>query len=449
MKNLFIKNFGCQMNLYDAGRIADLLGKSHGLTPVSTPETADLIIFNTCHIREKAEEKLFSELGRMRKLVGGHDAGRRVIFAVGGCVGQAEGEEIFRRAPYVDLVFGPQNYHELPMMLNRLLYGEQKIYAVQATATDKFDHLPETGQTGPVASVTIQEGCNRFCTYCVVPHTRGREWSRPVADILAEISVCLAHGAFEVQLLGQNVNAYSGADAAGVPHDLALLIRQVALLDGVGRIRFVTSHPADMNDDLVAVFSEVDTLCPYMHLPIQSGSDAILHAMQRGHSVADYREWARKLRQAHPDMALASDFIVGFPGETDDDFQDTLNLIEEIRFDHAYSFLFSSRPGTPAALMEPMVPLDVGRRRLAILQERLNQIQRQSNQNQVGKREEILVERPSRLGDGMMSGRTRGNRMVNFQGSPEMVGQRVQVDIVEGLPNSLKGCLVGDGCVQN
>lgn len=429
------------MNLYDAGRITDLLGKSHGLTPVTTPEKADLIVFNTCHIREKAEEKLFSELGRIRKLVGLGADGHKVVFAVGGCVGQAEGQEIFRRAPFVDLVFGPQNYHELPAMLDQLTGGGQKITAATATATDKFDHLPETGQSGPVASITVQEGCNRFCSYCVVPNTRGREWSRPVDDVLAEVAVCLTNGALEIQLLGQNVNAYGSHDPSGTPFDLALLIRKIALLDPVKRIRFVTSHPADMNDDLVEAFADIPELCPYMHLPIQSGSDTLLDAMGRGHTVAQYRKWAKQLRDVHPDMTLASDFIVGFPGETEEDFHRTLELIEEIRFDHAYSFLFSPRPNTKAATMQPQIPLETGRRRLAILQEKLNQVQLDNNRRQVGRREEILVEKSSRLGQGLISGRTKGNRWVNFPGSYDLVGTMVNVEIVEGLPNSLKGHL--------
>ncbi|MBF0138651.1 MAG: tRNA (N6-isopentenyl adenosine(37)-C2)-methylthiotransferase MiaB [Magnetococcales bacterium] len=442
MKNLFIKNFGCQMNVYDAGRIADLLQRSHGMHVVSTPDSADLIIFNTCHIREKAEEKLFSELGRVKKMLERRDPVGQVVFAVGGCVGQADGAEIFRRAPFVDLVFGPQNYHELPRMLEQLADGGRRLCAIDAEAVDKFDALPETGHRGPVASVTIQEGCNRFCSYCVVPYTRGREWSRPVADVLEEVRVCLDHGAVEIQLLGQNVNAYRAMDDDKTMFDLARLIREVARMASVKRIRFVTSHPADMNDDLLQAFAEVAALCPYLHLPIQSGSDSVLQAMLRGHSVDHYRQWAQKLRRVHPDMTLASDFIVGFPGETDADFNDTLALVEEIRFDHAYSFLFSPRPNTAAASMTFQVPLETGRRRLAILQEHLNRIQLENNRRQVGRREEILVETTSRLGSGMVMGRTRGNRRVNFAADPACIGQMVAVEIIEGLPNSLRGRLV-------
>ncbi|MBF0109984.1 MAG: tRNA (N6-isopentenyl adenosine(37)-C2)-methylthiotransferase MiaB [Magnetococcales bacterium] len=439
MKNLFIKNFGCQMNEYDAGRIADLLAKTHGLTQVPAPELADVIVFNTCHIREKAEEKLFSELGRIRKLVRRSPDRAPVVLAVGGCVGQAEGAEIFRRAPYVDLVFGPQNYHELPGMLDRLTAGATRLCHTDTTATDKFDHLPETGQSGPIASVTLQEGCNRYCSYCVVPHTRGPEWSRPVAAVLDEVAICLRNGALELVLLGQNVTTYRAIDSDGVTHDLALLIERIALMDGVKRIRFVTSHPADMSDDLVELFGRLPELCPYMHLPIQSGSDAVLRAMERGHSVEEYRSWAEKLRRAHPDMALASDFIVGFPGETDRDFQETLDLVEEIRFDHAYSFLFSPRPGTKAASMTDQVPVALGQQRLARLQETLNRIQHHNNLRQVGKKEEVLVEKRSRLGENQFSGRTRGNRWVNFPGIPEWIGRLVMVEITEGLANSLRG----------
>ncbi|MBF0421860.1 MAG: tRNA (N6-isopentenyl adenosine(37)-C2)-methylthiotransferase MiaB [Magnetococcales bacterium] len=442
MKTFFIKNFGCQMNQYDAGRMDDLLRRSHGWHPVSTPEAADLIIFNTCHIREKAEEKLFSELGRLRKLVQRRRPADGVIFAVGGCVGQAAGNDIFRRAPYVDLVFGPQNYHELPQMLEQLARGRHQLQATDAEAEDKFDHLPETGQSGPVASVTIQEGCNRFCAYCVVPMTRGREWSRPAAEVLEEVTVCLDNGAVEVHLLGQNVNAYQAMNDARVTIDLSRLIAEVARMPRVQRIRFVTSHPVDMTDDLVQAFAEIPQLCPYMHLPIQSGSDAVLQAMRRGHGVEHYRQWSEKLRSAHPDMALASDFIVGFPGETEEDFQATLALIEEVRFDHAYSFLFSPRPETPAATMTNPVPAAVGRQRLAVLQDHLNRVQLENNRRQVGRKEEVLVEGESRQGHGMVMGRTRGHRRVNFIGGAELLGQMVMVEIVEGLPNSLRGRLL-------
>ncbi|MBF0179208.1 MAG: tRNA (N6-isopentenyl adenosine(37)-C2)-methylthiotransferase MiaB [Magnetococcales bacterium] len=436
MNNLFIKNFGCQMNVYDASRMAALLQDALGYRQVEEPASADLIILNTCHIREKAAEKLFSELGRLRKNV----AGRPVIFAVGGCVGQAEGELIFRRAPFVSLVFGPQNYHHLPDMLRRLEREGGRILANEEPPDSKFDALPAVTTGGPVASVVVQEGCNRFCTYCVVPFTRGREWSRPVEAILAEAASLLRQGAREIQLLGQNVNAYQGIDREGIPHDLALLIQRVALLPGLERIRFVTSHPADMNDDLVAAFRDVEQLCPYLHLPIQSGSDRVLACMERGHSVADYLGWIERLRATVPDIALASDFIVGFPGETEDDFAQTLALAERVAFDHAYSFVFSPRPGTLAATMPDPVPPEVGARRLAVLQERLNAMQLAGNIARVGRLEPVLVEGVAKRGDGgEVTGKTPQGRTVNFPGDPSLVGRILEVRITEGLPNSLRG----------
>ncbi|MBF0213897.1 MAG: tRNA (N6-isopentenyl adenosine(37)-C2)-methylthiotransferase MiaB, partial [Magnetococcales bacterium] len=400
MKNLFIKNYGCQMNVHDAARMASLLHESMGYESVEEPDDADLIILNTCHIREKAAEKIFSELGRLRKLL----AGRSVIFAVGGCVGQAEGEQIFKRAPFVSLVFGPQNYHQLPDMLQRLQREGGRIGALEESADTKFDALPAITHSGPLASVVVQEGCNRFCAYCVVPFTRGREWSRPVEAILDEIRGLVQAGAREIHLLGQNVNAYQALDRDGVVHDLALLVRRVALLPGVDRLRFVTSHPADMNADLVEVFAEVDALCPYLHLPIQSGSDRVLARMERGHTVADYLGWIDRLRQNSPEIALASDFIVGFPGESEADFQETLDLVERVGFDHAYSFVFSSRPGTLAADMSDPVPLEVGQRRLARLQEALQAIQLRKNLARVGCVEQVLVEGFSRRDAGELTG---------------------------------------------
>lgn len=438
LQTLYIKNFGCQMNAYDTGRMADLLGESHGLRSVGEPEHADLIIFNTCHIREKAEEKLFSELGRLNKLVNRAAPARKVIFAVGGCVGQAEGDNIFRRAPYVDLVFGPQNYHRLPNMLDELLAGGRHLREESVT-TDKFDQLPLPTSTGPVAAVTVQEGCDKFCTYCVVPHTRGREWSRPVNQIIADVAHSTAQGAVEIQLLGQNVNAYAGTNAEGGTDDLAMLIRRVALVDGVQRIRFVTSHPANMSTDLVALFAELPSLCPYLHLPIQSGSDRILAAMRRDHTVDEYLRWIEQLRAACPDIALASDFIVGFPGESDEDFLQTMHLVETVGFDHAYSFCFSPRPGTLAAQLESQVPKAIREARLAVLQERLNAMQWANNIKQVGRVEAVLVEGSAKKGVGMMSGRTAGFRRVNFPGHADWIGRIVAVEITEGLPNSLKG----------
>jgi tRNA-2-methylthio-N6-dimethylallyladenosine synthase len=441
LKNLYIKNYGCQMNAYDAGRMADLLNTSHTLSMVDTPQDADLIILNTCHIREKADDKIFSELGRLKKLTRRHAPDKRVIFAVGGCVGQAEGAKLFKRAPFVDLVFGPQNYHHLPQMLDRVLLGGRQLHDIKIPSKSKFDVLPSAPTSGYSAAVPVQEGCDRFCTYCVVPFTRGREWSRPVEDIIAEVKNLVDKGAMEIELLGQNVNAYQGRDRDGVEHDLALLIRQTSLIPGVRRIRFITSHPADMSMDLVSAFAEIPELSPYMHLPVQSGSDKILDAMERGHTAAEYLEWIKRLRTACPDIALASDFIVGFPGESEEDFSATLNLIEQVRYDHAYSFLYSARPGTVAADMQDIVPQEVGEVRLARLQERINTIQYEQNQAQVGRVESVLVEGPAKKGDGMLAGRTAGFRRINFPAPQELTGSLAEVLVTEARPNSLIGRL--------
>ncbi|MEO5339378.1 MAG: tRNA (N6-isopentenyl adenosine(37)-C2)-methylthiotransferase MiaB [Magnetococcus sp. MYC-9] len=445
MKKLFIRTFGCQMNDYDAARIVDLLRASHGYSPVESPEEADLVVVNTCHIREKAEEKLFSELGRLHKIsrTRSSQGAPATLFAVGGCVAQAVGQEIFRRAPFVQLVFGPQTYHRLPAMLTRLEREGKPILDAEIVTDSKFDELPRHQGVGPIASVTVQEGCNKFCAFCVVPFTRGQEWSRPVSAILEEVTDLVRQGAMEIQLLGQNVNAYQGMDTSGTPHDLALLIRRVALLPGVERIRFVTSHPADMTEELVELFADLPQLCPYFHLPIQSGSNRILARMGRGHTVEEYLEWVRRLRQARPDMAMASDFIVGFPGETEADFQETLQLVEEVSFDHAYSFCYSSRPGTQAAQMADQLPPEVSSARLATLQERLSAHQLQRNRNRVGQLESVLVEGGAKKGSGELTGRTPGFRKVNFSGDATWIGRIVPVRITEGLPNSLRGQVDG------
>ncbi|MBF0153650.1 MAG: tRNA (N6-isopentenyl adenosine(37)-C2)-methylthiotransferase MiaB [Magnetococcales bacterium] len=435
MKRVHIKTFGCQMNAYDSSRMADVLEQGGAWRVVAEPEQADLIIFNTCHIREKAGEKLFSELGRLHKNL----EGRPVTFAIGGCVGQAEGVAVFRRAPFVDLVFGPQNYHHLPLLLERLASGERRIDAVGQTADAKFAALPEARSEGATAAVTVQEGCDRYCAYCVVPTTRGREWSRSVDEILAEVRAYVRQGVLEITLLGQNVNAYQGEDHQGVGHDLAALLRRVARVEGVRRLRFVTSHPADMTDDLVAVFAEVPQVCPYMHLPVQSGSDRILERMGRGHDVATYLTWIGKLRQAAPGIALASDFIVGFPGESEGDFRQTLDLVERVGFAHAYSFKFSPRPGTPAAGMSHQVPDAVSAERLERLQALLHARQLADNQRQVGRVVELLVEGISKRHAGELAGRTPDYRRVNFPGPAEWIGRLVQVEVTEGMPHSLKG----------
>ncbi|MBF0309098.1 MAG: tRNA (N6-isopentenyl adenosine(37)-C2)-methylthiotransferase MiaB [Magnetococcales bacterium] len=437
LQTLHVRTFGCQMNAYDSARMEGLLRERLGLLPEEDPDLADVIVLNTCHIREKAEEKLFSELGRLHK----SRRGRPVVMAVGGCVGQAQGSAIFRRAPFVDIVFGPQNYHRLPEMLTRILAGESRVLDDASVAEDKFESAPPVVAHQGVGQVTVQEGCDAFCTYCVVPFTRGREWSRPVAEVVAETERLVAHGAVEIHLLGQNVNAYNGPDEQGTPFDLGLLLRRVALVDGVKRIRFVTSHPKQMDPSLVEALAEVPEVCPYLHLPIQSGSDRILEAMGRGHTVADYLHWVETVRRARPGVALASDFIVGFPGEDEAAFAETLALVERVGFDHAYSFKFSARPGTVAASLPDQVPEPVKKERLERLQTRLNAIQWEKNRQRAGRIEEVLVEGMAPLGKGHLSGRTPCNRMVHFPGDAEWIGRTVRVAILEGLPNSLRGRL--------
>ncbi|MGN7611158.1 tRNA (N6-isopentenyl adenosine(37)-C2)-methylthiotransferase MiaB [Magnetococcales bacterium HHB-1] len=435
MKKVYIKTFGCQMNAHDSLRMRDLLQHSADYQPADSPEEADLILLNTCHIREKAESKLFSELGRLKK----YQSKKEARFAVGGCVGQAEGSKIFRRAPFVDLVFGPQNFHRLPNFLQRLEQGEQRIFDDTIPVEEKFDQLISPQSSGPIASVTIQEGCDKFCAFCVVPFTRGREFSRPVDDILKEVEAWREQGAKEILLLGQNVNAYRAADHGGVEHDLALLIRQIALIPEIERIRFVTSHPLDMSDDLVEVFADIPQLCAYFHLPIQSGSDTILAAMERGHTTEFYLKWVERLRQARKDIAIASDFIVGFPGESDKDFQETLDFIDQVQFEHAFSFKFSSRPGTAAEHMDGQIPEPVMRQRLEILQQRLNFWQKKKNQQQIGKIFPVLVDHIQSHEDHLLSGRTSCQRIVHFSGVPGRLGEIVPVKIEQAFQNSLKG----------
>ncbi|MBF0589367.1 MAG: tRNA (N6-isopentenyl adenosine(37)-C2)-methylthiotransferase MiaB [Magnetococcales bacterium] len=435
MQKHLIKTFGCQMNIYDAARMSDLLKAQCGTAPTEDPTQADLIIFNTCHVREKAEEKLFSELGRFKKSCGN----RKVVFAVGGCVGQAEGMHIFRRAPYVDIVFGPQNYHHLPALLARVASGETRIHDDTIPADEKFDALPEHRVSGAIGSVTVQEGCDKFCAFCVVPYTRGREWSRSVDEIVRECQSLVEQGARELLLMGQNVNAYNGLDAGHMAHDLPMLLHEVAMQTEVERIRFVTSHPLDMSDDLIDAFAEIPQLCPYLHLPIQSGSDRVLQRMGRGHDAASYLDWVEKFRKAAPNGAMASDFIVGFPGESEADFQATLDLVDVVRFDHAYSFKYSPRPGTPALEMEDNLSEEVRKARLATLQARLNLHQLERNRALVGSIAKVLVEGKARAGQGVVSGRTSCNRSVHFAGGDDLIGQIVPVRITEGLPNSLRG----------
>jgi len=433
---LYIKTFGCQMNEYDSAKMADVLRASHGLEPTDRPEDADVLILNTCSIREKAQEKVFSELGRWRPWKASRPG---LVIGVGGCVASQEGEAIRERAPYVDLVFGPQTLHRLPRMLEQAREARRPVVDVSFPEIEKFDCLPEPRAGGPTAFVSIMEGCSKYCTYCVVPYTRGEEVSRPFDDVVAEVAKLAAQGVREVNLLGQNVNAYRGRMDDGASADLALLIQYVAAVEGIGRIRFTTSHPVELSDRLIDVYGEVRELVSFLHLPVQSGSDRILALMKRGHTALEYKAKIRRLRRVRPGISVSSDFIVGFPGETDADFEDSLRLIEEIGFDQCFSFIYSRRPGTPAAELPDEVPLAVKQRRLERLQHRINESAQRISRQMVGSVQRILIERPSRKDPRQVAGRTENNRVVNLDGGADLIGRFVDVRITEALPNSLRG----------
>ena len=439
-RRLYIKTFGCQMNEYDSARIADVLFASHGIIPAASPEDADILLLNTCSVREKAQEKVFSLLGRWKTLKAARPG---VVIGVGGCVASQEGEAIRARAPYVDLVFGPQTLHRLPDMLNKLEAGREAVIDTSFPEIEKFDSLPQPRAEGPTAYVSIMEGCSRYCTFCVVPYTRGEEVSRPFDDVIAEVAQLAQQGVREVNLLGQNVNAYRGEMHDGEIADLALLIHYVAAIDGIDRIRYTTSHPVEMSDSLIEVYAEVPELVSHLHLPVQSGSDRILALMKRGHTALEYRDKVARLRERRPDLSLSSDFIIGFPGETDADFEATMQLVTELDFDHSFSFIYSARPGTPAAALPDDVPLAVKKARLARLQAQISRQAAAIGQAMVGTVRRVLVEGPSRKDPAQLSGRTENNRAVNFDGSPELIGRFVDVRITEALPNSLRGELVG------
>ena len=439
-KKLFIKSFGCQMNVYDAGRMADVLAP-HGYRLVEEPEGADLIVLNTCHIREKAAEKVYSELGRLRVMKEERAAsGADTMIAVAGCVAQAEGAELARRAPVADLIVGPQSYHRLPELIAKRARTGGPVLDTEFPAESKFDHLPESARpSGVSAFLTVQEGCDKFCTFCVVPYTRGAESSRPVVSILAEARALIAKGAREITLLGQNVNAYQGEDD-GCMVDLAALIRKLAKLKGLARIRYTTSHPRDLSDALIAAHGEVEALMPFLHLPVQSGSDSILEAMNRGHAIDDYKKRVERLRRARPDLALSSDFIVGFPGETDKDFEATLALIREIGFASAFSFKYSRRPGTPAAVMRGQVPEAEKTARLAELQALLSAQQNAFNAQQTGRVLPVLFESVGRR-PGQIIGRSPYLQPVHVTGSQSLIGAVHAVRIEAVTANSLAGVL--------
>jgi len=438
-RKLFIKTFGCQMNEYDSSRMADALHDSHALERTNDPSEADVLLLNTCSVRDKAQEKVFSELGRWNQL---KQQRPELVIGVGGCVASQEGEAIRLRAPYVDMIFGPQTLHRLPEMLTDTEKKHQPSIDVSFPEIEKFDRLPEQKAEGPTAFVSIMEGCSKYCTFCVVPFTRGEEVNRPFDDVIAEVAGLAAQGVREVNLLGQNVNAYRGVMHDGDIADLALLITYVAAIDGIDRVRYTTSHPMEMNDSLIKVYAEVPELVSHLHLPVQSGSDRILAAMKRNHTADDYIKIIERLREVRPDLSMSSDFIIGFPGETDEDFEATMNLIETIGYDQSFSFIYSPRPGTLAADMEDAVPLQVKQARLKRLQKRINEMAAAISESMVGTVQKVLVTGASRKDDKEMSGRTENNRVVNFPADASLVGQFVDLKITEALPNSLRGELV-------
>jgi len=439
-KKLYIKTYGCQMNEYDSAKMSDVLAASHGLALVESAEEADVLLLNTCSIREKAEEKVYSLLGMWREL---KEARPELVIGVGGCVASQEGENIRRRAPYVDMVFGPQTLHRLPQMLEQVRKERRPAVDVSFPEIEKFDHLPAPRAEGPTAFVSVMEGCSKYCTFCVVPYTRGEEMSRPFDDVIAEIAELAEKGVREVTLLGQNVNAYRGPMHDGTPADFALLIRYVAQIPGIARIRYTTSHPVEFSDRLIRAYAEVPELVSHLHLPVQSGSDRILMAMKRGHTALEYKAKIRKLRALRPDICLTSDFIVGFPGETDADFQATMELIEEVGFDNSFSFIYSPRPGTPAANFADDVPMEVKKHRLAILQNRIREMMDANSRAMIGTVEGVLVEGPSRKNPDEFCGRTENNRMVNFVGEPDSIGRFGYLRITAALSNSLRGEWLG------
>ena len=439
-KKLFIKTHGCQMNEYDSARMADLLGDSHQLELTENPEEADVLLLNTCSIREKAQEKVFHQLGRWRLL---KEQKPGLMIGVGGCVASQEGEAIRDRAPFVDMIFGPQTLHRLPEMIEDTKGGKVGIVDVSFPEIEKFDHLPAPKVEGAEAFVSVMEGCSKYCTFCVVPYTRGEEVSRPLDDVITECIELAEQGVREVNLLGQNVNAYRGETADGDHEDLAELIRAVAQIDGIDRIRFTTSHPVEFSDSLIEVYDEVPELVSHLHLPVQSGSDRVLMAMKRGHTCLEYKSKLRRIKAKRPDISFSSDFIIGFPGETEADFAATMKLIEDIGFDTSFSFIYSRRPGTPASDLPDDVTEETKKQRLHILQSRITQNALQISRRMVGSTQRILVNGYSKKDPGQLSGRTENNRVVNFRcDDHSLIGQFADAEITEALPNSLRGNLI-------
>ena len=438
-RKLFIKTWGCQMNEYDSSRMADLLKDAQGLVPTDNPADADVILLNTCSIREKAQEKVFSQLGEWREL---KDKKPGLLIGVGGCVASQEGENIRKRAPYVDMVFGPQTLHRLPAMIEQVQSQHIPAIDISFPEIEKFDRLPEPSVDGPSAYVSIMEGCNKYCTFCVVPYTRGPEVSRPLDDVLAEVVGLVERGVREINFLGQNVNAYRGAKHDGGEADLAELIELTASIPQIGRIRFTTSHPVEFSERLIEVYGRVPKLVSHLHLPIQSGSDRILAAMKRGHTVLEYKSKVRKLRAIRPDLSLSTDLIIGFPGETEADFEATMKLVAEMNYDVSFSFVYSARPGTPAADLADDTPEERKLQRLQLLQHRLNQQAQDFARKMVGTEQIILVERPATKNPDELCGRTENNRLVNFAGPKALIGEFVTVRITQALTNSLRGELI-------
>ena len=439
-QKLYIKTFGCQMNEYDSKRMADLLARSHGMSVTADPEQADVLLLNTCSVREKAQEKVFSQLGRWREWKLDNPA---LLIGVGGCVASQEGQDILDRAPYVGLIFGPQTLHRLPQLINSCREKHHSTIDTSFPEIEKFDALPEPRAEGPMAFVSIMEGCSKYCSFCVVPYTRGEEFSRPFDDVLAEVFVLAEQGVREVNLLGQNVNAYQGSMHDGSTADLATLIQYVAEIEGIERIRFTTSHPLEFSDSLIDAFATIPQLVDHLHLPVQSGSDRILSLMKRGYTAQDYLQIIEKLKQVRPNISLSSDFIIGFPGETEADFQATMDMIKTIGFDHSFSFVYSARPGTPAADLEDSVLMSVKKERLAILQKHILEHAASISQDMVGSVQRVLVQGVSKKSDSEMSGRTENNRVVNFAGPARLIGQMLDVRITSAMPNSLHGVAEG------
>ncbi|MFZ2315323.1 MAG: tRNA (N6-isopentenyl adenosine(37)-C2)-methylthiotransferase MiaB [Gammaproteobacteria bacterium] len=436
MMKLYIQTHGCQMNEYDSNKMADVLIDSHQMIKTDIPEEADVLLLNTCSIRERAQDKVYSQLGRWREL---KLAKPDLIIGVGGCVASQEGDALLKRAPYIDLIFGPQTIHRLGDMLNERKTRRKAVVDVSFPEIEKFDRLPQPKADGPIASVTIMEGCSKYCSFCVVPYTRGTEISRPLDDVLAETAALLEQGVKEITLLGQNVNDYQGPTHEGETADLAALIELIAAMDGIERIRFTTSHPLAFSNRLIQAYADIPQLANQLHLPVQSGSDRILAAMKRGYTALEFKAKIRRLRKARPDICISSDFIIGFPGETEEDFLATMDLVQEVGFDHSFSFIYSPRPGTPAAQIPDDVSMEVKKQRLNLLQARLMQNGRRISADMVGTTQRILVAGFSERYPDKLYGRTENNRIVNFYGNPELIGQMVKIHITSAMTNTLDG----------